>query len=236
LAGSRLAATAVALPAIAMLVGLGTWQVQRLHWKEDLIATMTSRMGAPAMPLADALALPGDQQPWRHVAVSGRFLNDREIQMYRTSPDGDAGYQVLTPLEEDSGETVLVERGWVPLELRDPRSRPGSEADGEVTVTGILQPGETPGPFTADNDPAKGDWYWIDLPAVEQATDTHLLPVVVHADAGATDGWPAGGQMDYDPPNNHLQYALTWYGLAVAAAVIYVRLMLTRGPRRRSPG
>ena len=120
-------------------------------------------------------------------------------------------------------------------ELVDPATRPCSEPAGQVWVVGILRGGETPNAFTNDNDPAAGAWFWYDLPAMAAAMDLSLLPAVIHADAGPPGSVPQGDQAVFDPPNHHLQYALTWYGLAGVALVIYVLLLVHRPPGRPQP-
>jgi len=232
---SRLATTLVALPILAILIGLGSWQLQRLAWKQGLITTMETRLEAAPVPLAEALARPALEREWQRVMATGTFLHDRQIALYRLSVDGKPGYLILTPLRLADGRTILVDRGHVPDALVDPADRPGSEPAGQVRVVGILRGGEIQRAFTNDNDPAAGAWYWYDLPAMAAAMGDDLLPAVIHADAGPAGEWPQGGQAVFDPPNHHLQYALTWYSLAGVALVIYVLLLRKRPARRPRP-
>lgn len=229
MARSRLATTLVALPIIAALVALGTWQVQRLAWKRDLIATMETRLAAGPVPLDEALVRTPEEREWQRVMVAGHFEHDREVALYRLSVDGDPGYLILTPLRLADGRAVLVDRGHVPGELVEASARPGSEPEGMVWVTGVLRGPERPNAFTNPNDPERRAWFWIDLPALEEDMGLDLLPVVVHADPGPAGSWPRGGQAIFRPANNHLQYAVTWYGLAAVALVFYV-LLLRRRP------
>ncbi len=233
MARSRLATTLVALPIIALLIALGSWQLQRLAWKEGLIATMDARLAEAPVPLAEALTRPPAEREWQRVMATGTFLHDRQVAMYRMSVDGEPGYLILTPLRLTDGRTILVDRGFVPQGLVDPDLRPGSEPAGQVWVVGVLRGGETQHTFTNDNDPATGAWYWYDLPALGAAMDVDLLPAVIHADRDPAATWPVGGQAIFAPRNDHLQYALTWYGLAGVAIVIYV-LLLVRRPERRA--
>ncbi len=232
---SRLATSLVALPIIALLVALGTWQLQRLAWKEDIIATMDARLAQAPVPLAEALTRPPAEREWQRVMATGTYLHDRQVAMYRMSVDGEPGYLILTPLRLADGRTILVNRGFVPPGLVEPELRPGSEPDGEVWVVGVLRGGETQLTFTNDNDPATGAWYWYDLPALGTAMGTDLLPGVIHADRDPAATWPVGGQAIFSPRNDHLQYALTWYGLAGVALVIYVLLLAKRPARRPQP-
>ena len=232
---SRLATTLVALPIVALLVGLGTWQLQRLAWKQDIIATMDARTAGAPVPLDQALVLPAAEREWLPVMAAGRFLHDRQVALYRISVDGKPGYWILVPLRLGDGRTVLVNRGWVPDSQVDAADRQGSEPGGIVWVTGILRGPETPGTFTNPNDPEAGAWFWIELPALSQAVGVDLLPGVIHADPGPEGTWPQGGQAEFRPRNDHLQYALTWYGLAAVALVIYVLLLRRRPDREPKP-
>jgi len=232
---SRLATSLVALPIIVALLALGTWQVQRLVWKRDLIATMETRLAAGPVPLDEALVRTPEEREWQRVMVAGRFLHDSEAALYRLSVDGEPGYLILTPLRLADGRAVLVDRGHVPGERVDPSARPGSEPEGMVWVTGVLRGPESPNAFANPNDPAGGAWFWIDLPALEADMGLDLLPVVIHADPGPAGSWPRGGQAIFRPANNHLQYAVTWYGLAAVALVFYVLLLRRRPGRDHKP-
>jgi surfeit locus 1 family protein len=231
--GSRLVATLIALPAIVILIGLGIWQLDRLAWKQDLIETMERRMAESPHELGDIMALPADDRAWRPVMVVGRYLNDREMPLYRQSiEDGEPGYQILTPLVLANGRAVLVNRGWVPEAKRDAATRTGAP-QGQVWVTGIVRDIGARAPFAVDNSPATGEWYWIDHDAMQDYAGVDLLPFVVVADrAGDPNVLPRGGQIRLDLPNDHLQYALTWFALAVALAVIY-GLWMRRGPHKK---
>jgi len=221
------ASALVALPAFLILLGLGTWQMQRLEWKAQLLATIEARQAAAPIPL------PAELDPeqlttlsYRRVTVSGTFLHDRELLLLartRKKIGGAVGAHVLTPMVTTDGRAVLVNRGWVPHDSMAPTRRSQGQVQGQATVTGVLRTPPAPGPFTPDNRPDVDEWYWIDLAAMATATALDLLPVVVAADATANPGGlPIGGQTRLDVRNDHLQYALTWYSLAAGLAVIFV--------------
>ncbi|MGY8995815.1 MAG: SURF1 family protein [Alphaproteobacteria bacterium] len=231
--GSRILATLIALPMIAALIGLGTWQVQRLAWKTDLVATMGERLQEAPMSLDAALALPPEDAEWRLVTATGQLKTDRSVALYRISNNGGAGYQVLTPMALAEGGHVLISRGFVAAtSFQDALNGLPGASDDLVSVTGVLRPGEGQNAFTNDNDPLAGAWYWIDLEALSDQTGVALLPLIIVADSDPAGGDLIGGQARFDPPNQHLQYAITWYSLAVAALVIYVLLLR----RRRGAG
>lgn len=211
--------------ALLLLIGLGSWQVERLFWKEALIAERHAAVTAPPIALPDSLAAAQGLE-YRHVQVTGHFLNDRELYLGATSEDGHPGYHVITPLVEKTGEIVLIDRGFIPEAKRQPATREAGEIEGEVTIAGLLRLGTFGKPhwFLPDNSVEHNYWFWVDPSAMAAAEQLeHVLPFYVDADATPNPGGlPVGGQTRLELPNNHLQYAITWYALAVALVVIYI--------------
>jgi surfeit locus 1 family protein len=221
----RLAPTLFTIPIVAVLVALGVWQLQRLEWKSRLIAQRAAAVAAmpvqPPQTLAEARAM-----EFRLIIDDGVFLHDKEIHLNAIAPKGEAGFDVLTPLREADGRVVFVNRGFVPTELKDPTRRPAGQLAGTVRVSGLLRvPRDTkPSWFTPDNRPDRNDWFWIDLPAMATADGlANLAPFYIDADPTPNPGgWPKGGVTPLALPNDHLQYAITWFSLAVALVVIYL--------------
>lgn len=212
--------------AVAVLIGLGTWQLQRLQWKERLIDDLAERTGAAATPLPEDLTDP-EALAYRPVRLAGRFLHDQEMYLAARSYRGQAGSHVVTPLVLDDGRTILVDRGWVPPNRIDPTARRAGQVQGAVTVEGLLRPGGWRGSpmFKPTNQPDQRLWVWPDLPemATKAGLEQAVQTVYVAADAEANPGgYPIGGQTQVTLSNNHLQYALTWYALAVVLLVIYL--------------
>lgn len=205
-------------------VGLGVWQLDRLAWKRGLIAErQTASQSAPvAVPrsLAQARGI-----EFRPVAIEGVLLHDKEIFLGATAATGGKpGFQVLTPLRERDGRIVFVNRGFVPSELKDSAKRAAGQLSGTVRVAGLLRlPKGRPNWMVPDNRPDLNYWFWVDLPAMAAAAGlSEVAPFYIDADATANPGgWPKGGVTPIYLPNDHLQYALTWFSLAAAAAVIY---------------
>jgi surfeit locus 1 family protein len=215
------------LVALALLLGLGVWQLQRLHWKQGLIAQIEARTkGAPiSLEQAESLARQGEDPGYYRVSVEGRFHHSKERYLYAVA-DGRVGWHVVTPLETAEGEIVLIDRGFVPAELRDPSSRPAGQINDVVEVTGIVRTPDKQGLFTPDNEPKANRWFWRDLPAMAHsmfpAGTIEVAPFFLEAEqTPVPGGWPEGGQTRLDIPNDHLQYAITWFLLAVALLVIY---------------
>lgn len=226
--------------ALGTLLALGTWQVQRLHWKEDLIATIDARITSEPRSLADVqmrLTTTGDVDYWP-VTVSGEFRHEGERHFFATH-QGQSGYYVYTPLQIDNGRFILVNRGFVPFELKEQETRSEGQVAGRQTITGLARNrlDAKPSLIVPDNDPAKNIFYWKDLDVMAATSGVGdgeaYLPFFIDAnDAPNPGGLPVGGVTLIDLPNNHLQYAVTWYGLA-AALVAVLGAWLLRQRRTR---
>lgn len=215
---------------------LGTWQVHRLAWKRALIASVDARVNAApvAPPGPEAWDRSGDLA-YLHVRLRGRFLNDRETLTQAVSDYG-PGAWVMTPLVTDRGFTVLVNRGFVPDDRRPASMRAAAQPQGEVTVTGLLRLSEPKGGFLQSNRPEADQWHSRDVAAIAAKRGlSDAAPYFVDADGAANPGgWPKGGLTVIRFPNNHLQYAITWYGLA--AMMLLCGAILIRSQRRARDG
>jgi surfeit locus 1 family protein len=216
---------------LVLLLGLGTWQLARLQWKEGLIAAREAGLHAPPSELPRTIAAASALE-LHPVRAEGQFRNDRELYLNLESARGDPGFHIITPLVLADGSTLLVDRGFVPTDHRSPDTRQAGEPTGTVSVTGLvrLPSAGKPNWFTPDNDPARNSWFYVEIAAMSQAAAVErVLPFYVDADASPNPGGlPQGGQTLTDLPNNHLQYAITWYALAVALIVIYIRFARRR--------
>jgi surfeit locus 1 family protein len=225
--------TVFALLGLAVLLGLGGWQVQRLFWKQDLIDTVTAQIAEPPVTLP---ARVDDTAPWqyRRVSVRGVFLHDKEIHLIAHDSHGRLGYDIITPLvRNDAAGTVLVNRGWVPTDNLDPATRSEGQLAGAVTINGLVRLPWRQGWFVPDNDPQANVWFWGDAAGMAAAAGVDAPSLFVDADATANPGGlPLGGQTRVSFRNDHLQYALTWFALALCLAVVY--LLYSR--KRVEPG
>jgi surfeit locus 1 family protein len=212
-------------PAVLLLLGLGSWQIQRLYWKQDLIAQRQAAVSAAPILATGNLEEDARGMEFRHVTDEGVFLHDKEIFLGATSEAGRQGYQVLTPLLEPGGRIVFANRGFIPAELKDPAKRAAGQILGTVRVQGLLRspPAGKPTWFLPDNRPDLNYWFWVDLPAMSAADKLdRVASFYIDADASPNPGgWPKGGVTRLALPNDHLQYAITWFSLAVALMVIY---------------
>ena len=210
-----------AFAATALLVWLGIWQLHRLAWKEALIARISERSTAEPQPLPEPAAWQGlkpDDYDYRRVSLSGRFDNAKEVLVFHTDGPDDLGpgYLVLTPLVLASGDQVIVNRGYVPTALAAKSSRPKSEIDGQVTLTGLMRPPQPRNLFTPADDPAHDLYFSRDpAPIAAHFGLLRVAPFIIDEDkTSIAGGWPEGGLTTVNIPNNHMEYAMTWFGIA----------------------
>jgi len=217
--------------ALIVLLGLGTWQLERLAWKNGLIAERQAGLAAaPAEPPANLDA--ARALVFHPVHVAGRFLNDREMPVATIARNGQAGFDIVTPFLTGERTVLLIDRGFVPSELREPETRAAGLIEGPTELTGLLRlDAGKPSWFTPDNVPTRNAWYFIDVAAMGKAATplADVLPYYLDADATLNEGgWPQGGQTVIDLPNHHLQYAITWYALAAGLAGVYIAYVRRR--------
>ncbi|HEY9567165.1 MAG TPA: SURF1 family protein [Thalassobaculum sp.] len=220
----RLWPTVFTIPAVLAMLGLGVWQLDRLAWKTALIDSFESRVTQPPVPPPASIA-DIDQWRFRHVRATGRFLHDKEIHLTGRPFEGNAGFHVVTPLVVDGGPTVLVNRGWIPMDRRSREARPETLPAGPVTVDGIVREAGRKGYFVPDNEPAREIWFTVDTAQI--AAHTGLATVAdYYIDAlrpskHATE-LPIGAVAAIGVRNEHLQYAITWFLLALTLVAVYV--------------
>ncbi|PPQ35618.1 SURF1 family protein [Rhodopila globiformis] len=216
-----LAPSLAALFMLLVLIGLGTWQVYRLHWKEGILAQIAAAEAAPPVPLGPSPA------PFTKVSVTGIFLYDLAMQYgveVRDTPAGTTigSYQIV-PLQREAAPPILVDRGWIP----DKRDRALDDPAGQVTLTGYVRTGDKPHWFSPANDLATRHFYTLEPEAMAQAVDLKGVPPFVLVALGPRTfaTYPEPASHLPRPPNNHLSYAITWYGLAVVLVVMFAAWM-----------
>lgn len=208
---------------LVILLTLGTWQVDRLFWKQGLIDSRQAQAEMPPIAVPTDTVLNPDMN-FRSAYAEGRYLNDQEKYLMARTRRGNVGFQLITPLEQEDGRIILVNRGWVPTDFREPDTRPESLIDGPVRVTGILRMPAEKHWAQPDNDPLKNQWFYVDVNHMAEDTGAELAsPYYLELDnSSVPGGLPIGGQAKVELPNNHLEYAITWYSLALTLVVIFV--------------
>lgn len=216
--------TLIAVPMFVVMIGLGAWQLQRLEWKLGLIAQMQERMTGPllsAPQLAAAIKAGGSADYYRLVA-QGQFLPGRQLFWFTAGLDGEPGYHVIAPLLLQEGQILLVDRGFIPLAAKD---APGAFAlaSGAAIIHGIARDSQHAGSFTPDDEPQKQLIFARNVAVMARELGvSNVVPFFVEADAKPdSSGYPKGGQTRVTLRNEHLQYALTWFGLAATLLAVY---------------
>lgn len=217
-----------ALLALAVLIGLGTWQLQRRAWKLDLIERIDNRVEGETVSLSlvkEAWEKDRDVEYYRTLLL-GHFQHDLERHLY-TIVDGQAGWRIITPFATRQGDILLVDRGFVTEALKQPEARLQGQVEGQQEMIGLARAPVERHWFAPDNDVAGNRWFWRDIPgmiaSLPEADRPKALPFMVEAEEeDIPGGWPRGGVTILELPNRHLEYALTWFGLAVTLIVIFL--------------
>lgn len=219
--------TLISLPILVLSLGLGIWQMERREWKRDILDRIAVNQAAAPLTLDELLK--GD--PLRHeygrVKVAGTFLHDKEFYLAARSLGNKVGLQVVTPLKTDEGQVVLFDRGWIPQEQKDPARRAAGQLAGRVELTGIVRRTQIRPRFAPENVPDRNVWFHVDVPLMRSMAggkpDPRLDAFFLEADATPNPGGvPIGGQTRLNIPNDHLQYAITWFLIAAALVGVYL--------------
>lgn len=215
---------------LSILIGLGFWQLERLGAKERLAQRIAASLaGAPQMlaPEKDWPSLKPKVTDYTKVTLSGTFLHDKETYLYGVITQGRdslPGLFVFTPLRLADGSIVFVNRGFITNDRRDPKTRVEGQVAGIVTINGVLRTPQARGTFTPADDLKNGLWFTRDPAGFASVAGLQrVAPFTVDADATAVPGgWPKGGNTVVSFPNNHLQYAITWFLLALSVAGFFL--------------
>ena len=245
LRGGVLVPSIAAALALIVLVSLGVWQLQRLAWKEDLVATLAQRLAAAPVALpapAEWPHLDAARDEFLRVTFKASLENDRESLVYTGGSSmreatGGPGYWVFTPAQLGDGALVMVNRGFVPEGRQDPATRAAGEVTGTIDMVGVLRWPEAPGLFTPNGDPARNLWFARDSDAMAAAKGLKVAPFYVELESpDPPGGLPHAGRLQPNLPNNHFGYALTWLGLAVVLVGVYAAWLFSGWRRREGAG
>jgi surfeit locus 1 family protein len=240
--GGVLTATVLTVVGIAFLIGLGKWQLDRKVWKENLILTVTTRTERPpeALPPREAWErLVPDANEYTRVEFPAEFLEGQEAYAYtagsslRADVEGQ-GFWVFAPARLSGGSIVLINRGFVPTDRKDRATRAEGTPRGSVDIIGYMRWPEARGTFTPADDAKNNVWYVRDPKAMAEANKWSVAaPFYIDQEAPVPPGGlPKPGKIEVKMPNKHLEYAMTWFGLALALAGVYVAWLAARLRRR----
>ena len=219
--------TLISLPIFVVSLGLGIWQMERREWKRDILDRIATNQAAAPLTLDELLQGDPLRFEYGRVKLAGTFLHDREFYLAARSLKNTVGLQVVTPVKTDDGRIVLFDRGFVPQEQKDPARRAAGQLPGRVELVGIVRRNQEQRQFAQDNAPERNVWFHVDVPLMRSMAgapaDPRLDTFFLEADATPNPGGvPVGGQTRLDIPNDHLQYAITWFLLAAALVGVYL--------------
>ena len=219
--------TLVSLPILVLSLGLGIWQMERREWKRDILDRIAANQAAAPVSLDELLSGNPLRYEYGRVKVGGTFLYDKEYFLAARSLKNKVGHQVVVPLKTDDGRIVLFDRGWIPQERKDPARRAEGQPAGRVELVGVVRRNQERRQFAPENVPDKNVWFHVDVPLMRKMAgappDPKLDTFFLDADATPNPGGlPVGGQTRFDIPNDHLQYAITWFLIALAMAGVYL--------------
>lgn len=208
---------------------LGTWQVQRLTWKTELIARYEDRLVREPLPLPPTIDPSVIKDfDYRRVVARGRYRHDQEMLVGPRVHDGENGYLVITPLERKDGSKILVSRGWIAKDKMEHGARPLGVPRGEVEVAGLLREPSKKNMFTPENRPEANQWYFPDIEQMAERTGSQAVWIEETFEQdmmGTLDreskGIPIGRLPEVNLRNNHTQYIFTWYALGLATSVMF---------------
>ena len=195
---------------LALLVSLGTWQVQRLAWKEGILEEIDSTISGPAVPLPTMIA-PSEQR-YQPVELNG-VIEPGEVHILVSVKLRGAGYRIIAPFVTEDGRRILIDRGFVENEFKDEVRQTGPAA-----INGNLHWPDDRNPATPENDLTRNIWFARDSGAMAEELETEPLLVVVRSETPPAPGLTPIPVSTEGIPNNHLGYAIQWFGLAAVWA------------------
>jgi len=216
---------------VGILLALGFWQAKRLVWKENLITKIETNLHQA--PLLQAPNLEADE--YRVLQLTGYFIHDKEIHLANKYYKGNSGFHIVTPFAYLDGpydstfDYILVNRGWVEDKHKNRANRPETLIEGEITITGIINKQPDRNRFLPDNRPANNVWYHLDLAQASKTLDIPYLEQNFYLmQVDSKDKYPVDFPKKIELPNNHLQYTITWFLLALLISGMYIYMLRTK--------
>lgn len=209
--------------ALALLLWLGFWQLDRLQQKNALITRIAEGAVSRPVPAPEYSSSLNLDLEYSRVTATGIYRHDLEIPVHAIGRGGRPGYRIYTPFERVTGSVILVNRGWVSKAMKDPASRRAGLLPGVVAVEGALRIPGAKARFAPENQPENNDWYWLDMDLAASARQLDRLAwyIIVAAADPQSPGPLRGATSAPNIANNHLGYMLTWFSLAFALVVIF---------------
>ena len=221
---------------LIILVSLGTWQVKRLIWKNDLISFYLKQSTNNIINLHKENFV-SEEIEYRKVRLTGKFLNKKEVHITGKTYEGNAGFHVVTPFLMQNGNYVLVNRGWVSENYKEAKNRSFSLINEETSVIGLIRYPQKKGYFVPENEPDNGFWFTIKPTEIKKhlKIDKETFIIKFYVDALRQEkkiNLPIGIKEKINIRNQHLSYAITWYSLAIVLMIIYLSYHYSEGKLR----
>ena len=219
--------------AFAVLLALGTWQVKRSYWKDNLMRDIHAR--ATGAPIAPPISNADTIRRYQRARTTGVWLHEAEIHLAARIAKGEVGYHVVTPLRLEDGRILLANRGWVAAARRFSFSRPETLTQGWVEVDGVIRLPYKKGFFVPSNIPQNDDWFTLDIVAISAhftLGDNVIHDYTLEVIRSSENDDPVGSTLTPNLTNNHRKYALTWYGLALGLIGVYCAWHIQTGRLR----
>ncbi|MBL4588759.1 MAG: SURF1 family protein [Alphaproteobacteria bacterium] len=218
-------ATIATLISTIILCALGTWQIQRLEWKQELLQNLEREYAKD--PSSQSLEIEDFQKitknDVRYGTVTGHFLDEKEVVVGPRIHAEQSGYGLYTPLELSTGGVVLIYQGWIAKTKKEPRERSESQTLGNVTIEGTARYVPKGWRFGIKNSPEKDGWIYIDMDDIAHAKEIDTLPpVIFYAESMSPEiEMIRKDQEKWFPKNNHQQYAIFWFMMCGIMLVVY---------------
>ena len=197
---------------ITLFCILGTWQLYRLQWKQDLISQISE--GLKSTPIKYSQNI---NKNYQKVVLSGKYDFKNQIYLYSLNEKGQPGFDVITPFKTISKENVLVNRGWIKKEFKN---NPNINISSK-NIVGMLRNANRKNIFTPDNDTSKNIWFSINLEDVQKITGKKFNKFIIYLE-DKNINIPKPKKITVDLPNNHLKYAITWYSISISILFYYL--------------
>ena len=197
---------------ITLFCSLGTWQLYRLQWKQDLISQIAAGLKSSPVIYSSKIF-----KNYQRVKLVGKFNFKDQIYLYSLNEKGKPGYDVITPFITSNEENVLVNRGWITKEQK--YKLPTISSD--TSITGMLRTSNKKNLFTPENDIKRNIWFYLNLNEIEKITGIKFSNYIVYLEDKNIDV-PKPKKITIDLPNNHLKYAITWYSISISILFYYL--------------
>ncbi len=206
-----------------LLFWLGVWQLERLQWKEGLIHEIEASRYTPAVEGLPKNLSDTHSMDFVRVHLIGEYLHDYEIHLAARYYQSQLGYHILTPFQLEDGRIVLVNRGWVKLEDKNPANRPDGQIKGKQSIIVMIRNDNDRSYFTPDPDIKDNVWFWRDVKAISKSTGLELLPMntdLLYKAPAGDKPHPSDGLIELR--NDHLGYALTWFCICITGVLTFI--------------